>query len=114
MSNFLPETNNPYEFQSHLLSGVGPYNDPLSIYSKGHKTYSKNLITGLPDISGIVENIDIINNGSNTNLQQDQVKLFKQVITEDITIPIDRSGLSVNLKFTSFNVETQGNVFKNL
>ena len=114
MSTFLPDTNNPYEFQSHLISGVGPYSDPLSIYSAGHKTYSSNLISGTPDISGVVENINLLNNDIKNPSGFEQIKLFKQNIIEDQVIPGNLSGLSIDLKFTSFNIETEENVYLNL
>lgn len=103
--------------QTTLISGSGPYHNPLEIYSPGHKIYSTNIYgeKKQPDISGIVQNIDILKAGSELKLLQpeDAIRVFDPILLEDYVIPEDMSGLSVNLRFGSSNVITGTNKFKN-
>ena len=103
--------------QTTLVSGSGPYHNPLDIYSPGHKIYSTNIYgeKKQPDISGIVQNIDTLKVGSELKLLQpeDAIRVFDPILLEDYVIPEDMSGLSVNLRFGSSNVITGTNKFKN-
>jgi hypothetical protein len=113
-------TNNPSEFSSNLISGLGPYYDPNSIYSAGHRTYlvdSKNNITDQKDISGIVENIEMLGKESpfsNFTLPQKFIKEFKGTLQETITINNELNGLAVDLKFNDKTIITTSNTFINL
>ena len=104
-----------YEYQAVTLSGVGPFNDPLSIYSKGHKTISANPINGRPDISSVVQNIDLLV-GDKLLYRPDEPRVhkFSPILTEDITIPPEQSGLTVALKFGSHSIKTTSNTIINL
>lgn len=104
-----------YEFQAATISGVGPFNDPLSIYSKGHKVLSTNPINGIPDISTIVQNIDLlVGDKLLYRPEEPRVHNFSPVLTEDITIPPEYSGLTVALKFSTHTIKTTTNTFINL
>lgn len=113
-------TNDPSGFASNLISGLGPYYDPNSIYSAGHRTYlvdSKNHVTDQKDISGIVENIEILRKDSpfsEFKVPRKFVKEFKGTLQETITIDPEFNGLSVALKFNDKNIITTSNTFKNL
>ena len=104
-----------YEYQAITLSGVGSFNDPLSIYSKGHKTLSTNPINGRPDISSIVQNIDLlVGDKLLYRPEEPRVHKFSPSLTDDITITPEQSGLSVGLKFGSHSIKTTTNTFLNL
>ena len=107
----------PTLYQSTLISGSGPYNNPLDIYSPGHKIYSKHIYgeKTQPDISGIVQNIELLKSGNDLKILQpeDSIRIFDPILLEDYIIPDDMSGLSVNLRFGSSNVITGTNQFKN-
>ena len=108
-------TNFPYEFQMHTISGVGPYNDPNSIYSKGHKVLSSNPIDRRPDITGLVQNIDLLNGEELFKVATPKtIHKFSPTLTEDITIPPDKSGLTVELKFSTHTIKTTTNTIINI
>ena len=102
---------------SHLISGSGPYNNPLELYNPGHQHYT-DYIYGQktqPDISGIIKNIDTLAEGNVMKILQpeDAIRVFDPDLIKDIIIEPEYSGLSVNLKFGNFNVITTDNTFKN-
>ena len=103
--------------QETLESGSGPYNNPLDIYSPGHKKYTKYVYGEkiIPDISGIITNIDLLREGNVLKVLQpeDAVRIFDPILTSDISIEPEFSGLSVNLRFSKYNVITTTNIFKN-
>lgn len=105
------------DFQTTLVSGSGPYHNPLDIYNPGHKIYTpyKYGEKNRPDISGIIQNINTLKPGSELKLLQpdDMVRVFNPALTEDFVIPNDMSGLTVNLRFGSYNIITETNEFKN-
>jgi len=103
------------QLQAFTISGVGPFNDPLSIYSKGHKVLSSNPINGLPDISTIVQNIDLLEGDKLLKRPADPVvHKFSQTLANDITIKPEESGISVDLKFGTHTIKTTTNTFINL
>lgn len=116
MSDFLTGTNNPYEFQSNLSRGVELYSDLRFIYNKGYKTFSKNLPSGEDSSrSNITKNIELLasendytNITINTN-SDNNIKLFNPVLTKNIEIPDNQSGLSVKLKLNSYSISTNEN-----
>lgn len=103
--------------QETLLSGSGPYDNPLDIYSPGHRKFT-NYAFGeqdVPDISGIIQNIDILKAGNELKIvtAKDFIRTFDPILTSDVTLEPQYSGLTVNLKFGKYNVITTDNQFKN-
>ena len=105
------------DFQTTLVSGSGPYHNPLDIYNPGHKIYTpyKYGEKNRPDISGIIQNINTLKAGSVLKVLQpeDAIRIFDPILNADYEVPEDMSGLSVNLRFGSNNVITTTNQFKN-
>lgn len=116
--NTVPTTPNLKVIQSTLESGAGPYSNPKDIYNPGHKLYT-NYVFGendRPDISGIVNNINLLKDGSELKLMQPKnfIQTFNPYLSEDYKIEEEYSALSVNLKFNNHNIITTTNIFKNL
>ena len=112
MSTFIPIPN---KMQTFAVSGVGLYNDPNSIYSEGHKLFSSNPINGLPDITSIVQTIDLLEGDKLFVKAEDPViHKFYPSLNENIEIPIDKSGISVALRFLTHTIKTTTNTFINI
>ena len=105
------------DVQTSGISGTGPYNNPLDIYSPGHKIYSDKILgdNSSPDISGIIQNINTLKAGSVLKVLQpeDAIRIFDPILNADYEVPEDMFGLFVNLRFGSNNVITTTNQFKN-
>lgn len=103
--------------QQNLVSGSGPYHNPNDIYSPGHKMYTDYIYgeKSAPDISGIVTNINLLKEGSVLKVMhpEDTIRIFDPVLLADYVLPEDCSGMSVNLRFSSYNIITTTNEFKN-
>lgn len=123
LDNPLVDTNTESQtinaFQTNGVAGIGPYNNPLDIYLPGHRTYldipfGENSKAG---ISGIVKNINLLKEGYDLKVlpPEETIRIFDPILTEDFIIDNNNNGLSVNLKFGSYNVITaKENIFKNL
>ena len=105
-------------YETNIISGTGPFSNPNDIYLPGHRTYLDIPFgeNNQPDISGIVKNINLLKYGSDLKISkaEDAIREFKPNLVEDYILPNEYNGISVNLKFNGFNVETDTNTFKNL
>lgn len=106
------------QFETELVYGTGSFNNPLDIYLSGHKTYA-NFKYGEktnPDISGIIKNIDLLNNREGIKLPDlnPAIKEFNKELLNDITLEMDVNAISVQLKFNEYNINALNNYYKNL
>ena len=107
--------SNVNSFQIFTLANAGDYDDPLSIYLDEHKVLTTKSINGQPEISSIVQNIDLlIGDRLITKIEDPILYKFSPILTEEYTIPPDKSGLSVDLNFSSHNIVTTTNTFINI
>lgn len=102
-------------FQIFTLANSGAYDDPLSIYLEEHKVLTNKSINEQPEISSIVQNIDLLVGDSLlSKTEESAIYKLSPILTEDFNIPPDKSGLSVDLNFSSHNITTTTNTFINI
>lgn len=106
------------QFETELVYGTGSFNNPLDIYLSGHKTYTnfKYGEKANPDISGIIKNIDLLNNREGIKLPDlnPAIREFNKELLNDITLEMDVNAISVQLKFNEYNINALNNYYKNL
>jgi hypothetical protein len=99
---------------SQLINGDLVRKNPNAIHLENHQLYS----VSNGGISGVVTNIEMLNqpiiNQITKNIKSDSINITKNKLSDDITIPPNYSGLTINLDFSKFNIITTTNKIINL
>lgn len=106
--------------QTYVISGVGPYSNPLEIYNPGHRLYTENSTSSdtnkIGIHSGMITNINLLDSELD-NIPVDNSDCFllnKSRLSTNFTIPPEYSGYSTDLDFKEFNVITTTNEYVNI